>query len=143
MGYQTPVVFGRRETVFIVSPDFLSLPKKEIDVADGVQIKAGEFVDVSGQKATLGTSKKAVFLVTEDSFYRDMNSRNKPAGVVEGYFGEMLIRTKVYNEGGTAFSVGDKVTVVDGTIAHTDTDHTVEIGEITGRGADWIEVLIG
>jgi len=142
MGYQTEKVFGRREAVHIVSPDFLALPKLEIDVASGVVIKSGEFVGHDGQKITLTDTKKAFFLVTEDSAYNDMLGRNKPSGVVEGYFGDMLIHTKVYDEAGVAFAPGDKVSLKDGVIVHVNDVNTVEIGEVVSRGTDWLAITI-
>ena len=142
MSYKTPVVFGRREVVFIVSPDQFSITRKEIEVPDGVRIDAGQFIDIAGNKATLEKEKKITLLVTEPSYYSDMRRSNKPAGVVEGYYGDMLIRTKVYNEGTEAFSKGDTVTIIDGLISHIDANHTVAIGEVTDRGTDWIEVFI-
>ncbi len=143
MSYKTDKIFGRRESVHIVSPDFLALPKLEIDLGDGVTVKSGEFVGYNGQKVTLTDTKKAVFLVTEDSHYNDMLDRPKPSGVVEGFFGEMLIHTKVFEEGGTAFSEGDKVSIADGKLVHVDGTHTIEVGEVVGRGTDWLAVVIG
>jgi hypothetical protein len=143
MSYKTDKIFGRRESVHIVSPDFLALPKLEIDLADGVEVKSGEFVGYNGQLATLTDTKKGVFLVTEDSHYADYMSRAKPSGVVEGFFGEMLIHTKVFEEGGTAFAEGDKVSVSDGKLVHVDGTHTIEFGEVVGRGTDWLAVIIG
>jgi hypothetical protein len=143
MGQKTSKIFGRRESVHIVSPDFLSLAKLEIELADGVEVKSGEFVSHDGQLATLTDTPKKVFLVTEGSHYKDFMGRAKPSGVVEGFFGDMLIHTKVYEEGGTAFAVGDKVTVSAGKLVHVDADHTVEIGEVVDRGTDWLAVVIG
>lgn len=143
MSYKTDVVFGRRETVQIASPDFLSMAKVEIDIGDDVKIKAGEFVKYDGTKSTLTDKKEAHFLVIEDTFYNDMKSRNKPAGVVEGFFGEMLLRTKVFEEGGTAFAAGDKVTLVDGKIAHTSDTNKIVVGEVISRGTDWLAIAMG
>jgi hypothetical protein len=143
MSYKTNKVFGRRESVHIVSPDFLALPKLEIDLADGVTVKSGEFVGYNGEKITLTDTKKAIFLVTEDSHYNDMLDRAKPSGVVEGFFGEMLIHTKVYEEGGTAFAAGDKVSIKEGKIVHVDGTNTIPVGEVIGRGADWLAIVIG
>ena len=72
-----------------------------------------------------------------------MLSRSKPSGVVEGYFGEMVMNTKVFEEGGTAFAPGDKVTIIDGKLAHPDDDHTIEVGEVVRRGTDWLTVIMG
>ena len=143
MSYKTNKIFGRRESVHIVSPDFLALPKLEIDLADGVTVKSGEFVGYDGNKITLTDAKKAFFLVTEDSHYNDMLDRAKPSGVVEGFFGEMLIHTKAYNEDGTAFAVGDKVSIKDGVLSHVDGTNTIEVGEIVGRGTDWLAIVLG
>jgi len=143
MGYKTEKIFGRREMVHIVSPDFLALPKLEIELGDGVVVKSGEFVGYDGQKITLTDAKKGFFLVTEDSHYNDMLDRMKPSGVVEGFFGEMLIHTKVFNEGGTAFAAGDKVSIKDGGIVHVDGTNTIEVGEVVGRGADWLAIILG
>lgn len=143
MGYKTEKIFGRRETVHIVSPDFLALPKVEIELGDGVAVKAGEFVGYTGEKVTLTNAKEAFFLVTEDSFYNDMLTRAKPSGVAEGFFGEMLLHTKVYDEGGTAFAAGDKVSLNDGKLCHIDDTHTIPVGEVIGRGTDWLAVVLG
>lgn len=142
MGYKTKKIFGRRETVHIASPDFLGMPKVEIELKDGLTVKAGEFVDYTGAKATLGKDKEAFFLVVEDSFYNDMLKRNKPSGVVEGFFGEMLIYTKVYDEGGTAFAAGDKVSLNNGKLCHVDDTHTIAVGEVIDRGTDWLAVVM-
>ena len=143
MGYQTEKVFGRRESVHIVSPDFLALPKLEIELADGVTIVSGEFVGHNGAKITLTDAKKSFFLVTEDSHYNDMLDRMKPSGVVEGFFGEMLIHTKLFDEGGTAFAAGDKVSLKDGKLSHVDATNTIEVGEVVGRGTDWLAIVLG
>jgi len=143
MGYQTEKIFGKREYVHIVSPDFLSLPKLEMELEDNVKVSSGEFVNATGEKITLTTEKKAFFLVTEDSHYNDMLSRPKPGGVAEGFFGMMVIHTKRYDEGDTAFSVGDGVTIIDGKIAHLDADHTVRVGQIVKRGTDWLAITLG
>ena len=143
MGYQTEKVFGRREMVHIVSPDFLALPKLEIELADGVTIVSGEFVGYDGNKITLTDAKKSFFLVTEDSHYNDMLDRPKPSGVVEGFFGEMLVHTKLFDEGGTAFAAGDKVSIKDGKLAHVDATNTIEVGEVVGRGTDWLAIVLG
>lgn len=143
MGYQTEKVFGRRESVHIVSPDFLALPKLEIELADGEKVLSGEFVGYDGKKITLTDEKKSFFLVTEDSHYTDMKDRMKPSGVVEGFFGEMLIHTKLYEEGSTAFAAGDKVSLKDGRITHVDATNTIPVGEVVGRGTDWLAIVIG
>lgn len=143
MSYKTEKIFGRRESVHIVSPDFLALPKLEIDLANGITVKSGEFVGHDGQLATLTDTARTVFLVTEDSHYNDMLDRAKPSGVVEGFFGEMLIHTKVFEEGGTAFAPGDKVSIKDGKIGHVDGTNTIEVGEVVGRGADWLAIVLG
>jgi len=143
MGYKTDKVFGRREMVHIVSPDFLALPKLEIELANGEAVKSGEFVGYDGAKITLTDTKKAFFLVTEDSHYNDMLDRMKPAGVVEGFFGEMLIHTKMYEEDGTAFAAGDNVSLKDGVIVHVDGTNTIEVGAVVGRGTDWLAIVLG
>jgi len=143
MGYKTEKVFGRRESVHIVSPDFLALPKLEIELADGIVVKSGEFVGYDGNKVTLTDEKKSFFLVTEDSHYSDMLDRMKPSGVVEGFFGEMLIHTKLFDEGDTAFAAGDKVSLKDGKLAHVDDTNTISVGEVVSRGTDWLAIVIG
>lgn len=142
MAYGTEKVFGRREMVHIVSPDFLALPKLDIAISTTDVISSGEFVDATGSLLTLTDTKKTAFLVTEDSHYNDMLDRPKPAGVVEGFFGEMLIHTKVFNEGGTAFTVGDTVSIKDGKLTHVDATNTIVVGEIVKRGTDWLSVVI-
>jgi len=143
MGYATDKVFGRRETVHIVSPDFLALPKMEIDLGADTVIKAGQFVGVDGKLATLTDTAKAVYLVTEGSHYEDMLKRPKPSKVIEGFFGEMLVHTKVFNEAGTVFAIGDKISVAEGVIVHKNDTNTIAIGEVVKRGDDWIAVVLG
>ncbi len=143
MSYKTDKVFGRRESVHIVSPDFLALPKLEIDLAEGVIVLSGEFVGYDGAKITLTDAKKSFFLVTEDSHYKDTLNRPKPGGVVEGFFGEMLIHTKIYEEDGTAFAAGDRVSIKDGKLSHVDATNTIPVGEVVSRGTDWLAIVLG
>jgi len=142
MSYKTDKVFGRRETVHIVSPNFLQLPKVEIEVPADVKVDAGLFVGVDGNLLTLTDTIASHFLVTESTYYDDFKNRNKPANVMEGYFGQFLVHTKVFEEGDTAFAKGDKVTIISGKFAHVDDTHTVAVGEVTDRGADWIAVAM-
>lgn len=142
MGVSTEKIFGRRELVHIVSPDFLSLPKLEINVAAGIEIKSGEFIGADGALMTLTDKVKSHFLVVEATRYKDFLDRDKPSGVAEGFFGSMVIHTKTFNEDGTAFAAGDQVSLADGKLVHVNATNTIVIGEIVSRGTDWISVTI-
>lgn len=140
--YYTEKVFGRRELVHIVSPDFLSLPKLEMKLPTGVEIKGGSFVTADGQLATLTDTERMILLVVEDSHYNDYLHRVKPSEMIEGFFGQMLIHTKVFEEAGTAFVAGDGVSIADGKIVHVGVVNTINVGEVVGRGTDWLAIAM-
>ena len=141
---RTPIIFGKTEHVHIVSPDFFTLPKLNIAIPDGTRVRDGYFVDAQGAILTLGTALVAPYLVTEDTNDEALpGTPAKPGGVMTGYFGNMLIHTKIFDEDGTPFVAGDKVTIIAGKIVHPITStNTVEIGEIIERGDDYISVTL-
>ncbi len=141
---RTPIIFGIKEHVHIVSPDFLTLPKLNIAIPEGERIRDGYFVDAQGGILTLLTALIAPYLVTEDTHDEALpGTPAKPGGTMTGYFGNMLVNTKVFEEtGGTPFVPGDKVTLIDGKIDHVDGSHTVVIGEVIERGDEYVSVTL-
>jgi len=121
----TGKIFGRGESVHIVTPEYLDLPKLDLALEEGVTVESGNFVNVAGQLATVGTSKIWIGLVMEGSHYGDPQSRQKPHKGIEAYFGVMgvdILKTATDN-GGTPFAIGDELSVVDGKLVHADADH--------------------
>ena len=140
---RTPIIFGNKENVHIVSPDFLTLPKLNIAIPDGERIMDGYFVDAQGAILTLLTTAIAPYLVTEDTHDAALPGiPAKPGGVMTGYFGNMLVNTKVFEDGGTPFVAGDKVTITAGKVVHVDGTHTVVVGEIIEQGDTYISVTL-
>ena len=130
---RTPIIFGNKENVHIVSPDFLTLQKLNIIVPSGEGIMDGYFVDAQGALLTLLNVAIAPYLVRIPA---------KPGGVMIGYFGRMLVHTKVFDEDGTAFSAGDKISLAAGEIVHVDATNTIAIGEVIERGGDYVSVTL-
>ncbi len=141
---RTPIIFGKTEHVHIVSPDFLTLPKLNIAVPAATRIQDGYFVDAQGALLTLLTTAVAPYLVTEDTHDEALpGTPAKPGGTMTGYFGNMLVHTKVFEEtGGTPFVPGDNVTIIDGKIDHIDGSHTVVIGEVIERGDTYVSITL-
>ena len=140
---RTPIIFGNKENVHIVSPDFLTLPKLNIAVPDGERIMDGYFVDAQGALLTLLTTATAPYLVTEDTHDAALPGiPAKPGGVMTGYFGGMLVNTKIFNDGGVPFVAGDTISLAAGIITHVDVTNTIVIGEVVEVGDSYISVTL-
>lgn len=140
---RTPIIFGNKENVHIVSPDFLTLPKLNIAVPDGQRIMDGYFVDAQGALLTLLTTNVAPYLVTEDTHDSALPGiPAKPGGTMTGYFGNMLVNTKVFDEAGTPFVAGDTISLAAGKIVHVDATNTIAIGEVVERGDSYVSVTL-
>lgn len=140
---RTPIIFGATEHVHIVSPDFLTLPKLNIAVPAATRIQDGYFVDAQGALLTLLAVKIAPYLVTEDTHDEALpGTPAKPGGVMTGYFGNMLIHTKIFDDGGSAFVAGDNISLAAGIIVHVDATNTIPVGEVIEVGDTYISVTL-
>ncbi len=140
---RTPIIFGKTEHVHIVSPDFLTLPKLNIAVPTGERIKDGYFVDAQGALLTLLAAKIAPYLVTEDTHDEALpGTPAKPGGTMTGYFGNMLVNTKIFDEDGTPFVAGDTISIAGGIIVHVDATNTIAVGEVIERGDEYVSVTL-
>ncbi len=140
----TPVIFGKNEFVHIISPDFFDLPKQNLPTpSDGSRVMAGYFVGSDSALLTLTDTNKTAFLVNIDTHDADLpGTPAKPGGAMTGYRGNMEIRTRVFEESGTAFVTTDRVSIAAGKIVHVDATNTIDIGEVVGRGSDYITVSL-
>ena len=129
---RTPIIFANKENVHIVSPDFLTLPKLDIIVPSGERILDGYFVDAQGALLTLLDIKIAPYLVRIPA---------KPGGVMIGYFGRMLVNTKIFDKG-TPFVAGDTISLAAGIIVHVNATNTIVIGEVVEVGDSYISVAL-
>lgn len=121
----TGKIFGRGESVHIVSPEYLDLPKLDLELGDGVTVKSGNFIGADGTLATVGTEKSWFGLVMEGSHYGDLENRQKPHNGAEAYFGIMVVDVlkTMTDNGGTPFAMGDELSIVDGKLVHADASH--------------------
>jgi hypothetical protein len=135
----TGKIFGRGETVHIVTPEYLDLPKLDLALEEGVEVKSGNFVNAAGQLATIGTTKSWFGLVMEGSHYGDPYNRQKPHKGIEAYFGMMGvdILKKVTDNGGTPFAAGDELSIVNGKLVHADAEH-IAVAVVVKAESDYI-----
>jgi hypothetical protein len=80
----------------IISPDFLSMPKKHVKPENFID--EGIFLDYAGKPVTLDTPKW--FGVTIERTYEFVggNKVPKPAHRVDAFFGDMHVATKNFTE---------------------------------------------
>ena len=140
MSIQTPYLFNRNELAHIVSPDPDSLPIVHIDT--DAKIDSGIWVDVNGQPASAGKTKKWIGIVIEANYYKNASQTMKPSGNVEAFYGDMRIATKQFTDDAAApIAKGDILTVIDGKPAKPDDNNTVPLFQVVSRGTDYIEIV--
>jgi hypothetical protein len=141
MSINTGFSFNRNEECIILSPDFLSLAKIEIDSPNF--IGSGYFVDSQGKLATLTDTVKFTGLVTEANYYNAAGGKVlKPSGNVVAYFGGVRFVTKVFTDNADApIKAGDVLTIVNGKPQKLDDTHKVPVLEVVNRGTDYIECI--
>ena len=136
---ETGKIFGRGEQVHIVSPEYLDLPKLDLELGDGVNVKSGNFIAADGTLATLGEKHSWFGLVMEASHYGDPQERQKPHHGVEAYFGTMVadIKKDMTDNGGTPFAPGDELSLINGKLVHADVTH-IAIALVVKAESDYI-----
>ena len=139
MSFKTPYLFNRNEYAHILSPDPESLPIVLVDTEN--KIDSGIWIDVNGDPASAGKTKKWAGIVIESNYYKNADQTMKPSGNVQAMYGSMRVRTKQFTDDANApIAKGDILTLINGKPAKPDDNNTVPLFEVLDRDTDSIEI---